>query len=169
MKRKMVWAGLIFIALLLAGCRTKEQLVMEKDNGSTVSMRIGEKLLVQLEGNPTTGYEWLFSAFNEKYLRLQGEPEYQRESNLIGAGGRYTFIFARWKPAAQRLRCNTCAPSNRTRSRSAPFRWMWLSGRGVWGGIHIPPKVHDLNDAFGHVPTRESVGRLSKAAKNLYF
>ncbi|MDK2979842.1 MAG: inhibitor of cysteine peptidase [Chloroflexota bacterium] len=110
MKRAMVWVGLAVLILALAGCRNSERLVTEKDDGRTVKMRIGEKLLVQLEGNPTTGYEWSLAALNEKYLSYRGEPEFQRDSNLIGAGGTYTFIFDTLEPGRTTLTLEYARP-----------------------------------------------------------
>ena len=110
MKRAMVWIGLAVMVFALVGCRNSEKLVTERDDGRTVKMRIGEKLLVQLEGNPTTGYEWSLAALNEKYLSFQGEPEYQRDSNLIGAGGTYTFIFDTLEPGRTTLTLQYARP-----------------------------------------------------------
>jgi inhibitor of cysteine peptidase len=62
------------------------------DDGSAVSVRVGETFTVVLEGNPTTGYSWQVGAVDQAVL-TSGEPGYVAESDLIGAGGTYTFTF----------------------------------------------------------------------------
>ena len=93
MKRAYLWAGLVLAALSLAGCRGGQVLLTEQDNGTSVELTVGEELLVQLAGNPTTGYMWSVTDLEEEYLQQQGEPDYERDSELIGAGGVYTFHF----------------------------------------------------------------------------
>ncbi len=93
MKRAYLWAGLVLAALSLAGCRGGQMLLTEQDSGKTVEMAVGEEFSVQLAGNPTTGYMWSVTDLEGGYLQQQGEPDYERDSELIGAGGVYTFHF----------------------------------------------------------------------------
>ncbi len=62
------------------------------DDGSSVEAAVGDTIVVVLEGNPTTGYSWQVEAADATVL-ASAEPEYVVESDLIGAGGTYTFTF----------------------------------------------------------------------------
>jgi inhibitor of cysteine peptidase len=46
-----------------------------------------------LNGNPSTGYTWDVGFYVHPVIEPTGEPEYQSDSNLVGAGGTYTFRF----------------------------------------------------------------------------
>ncbi|MBP8980941.1 MAG: protease inhibitor I42 family protein [Syntrophobacterales bacterium] len=65
----------------------------EKDNGAVLKLQPGDQVAVRLSGNPTTGYTWELAAISVNILEPGLEPEYVRDSDLIGAGGRYTFRF----------------------------------------------------------------------------
>jgi predicted secreted protein len=68
------------------------RLLAAADAGQSVSLRVGDRLMVELAGNPTTGYTWDDSIQNEyAVLRPSEEPEYRADSALLGAGG--TFLF----------------------------------------------------------------------------
>jgi inhibitor of cysteine peptidase len=70
------------------------RLLTEQDDGAHVTLRVGDRLLVALEGNPTTGYEWANMLFYEfAVLRESREPEYRAESDLVGAGGVFLFRY----------------------------------------------------------------------------
>lgn len=60
-------------------------------NGQTVTLEKGQQLVISLEGNPTTGYNWELVEFDETILRQVGEPEYKSDSMLIGSGGVITY------------------------------------------------------------------------------
>ncbi len=56
-----------------------------------IEARIGERFFIVLSSNPSTGYRWEAS-YEDGALELLGE-EYERSSDLIGAGGHQTFTF----------------------------------------------------------------------------
>ena len=63
------------------------------DDGTVVEVVVGEQILLRLEGNPTTGYEWQVDAGDPAVLALAGEPDYESSSDDDGSGGTYTFRF----------------------------------------------------------------------------
>ena len=70
------------------------RLVTEADGGAHLAIRVGDRLLVALEGNPTTGYEWLNAALYEyAILRESEEREFRPDSDLIGSGGVFLFRY----------------------------------------------------------------------------
>jgi len=69
------------------------RLVDETDHDARIALRVGDRLMVALEGNPTTGYEWANTlAYEYAVLRESEEVEYRADdSELVGSGG--TFLF----------------------------------------------------------------------------
>ncbi|MBQ6570067.1 MAG: protease inhibitor I42 family protein [Clostridia bacterium] len=52
------------------------------------------KFVVELEGNPTTGYQWDCRIIDENIVKLSGS-NYQQSDNpegLVGVGGTYKFV-----------------------------------------------------------------------------
>ncbi len=69
------------------------RILSEQDEGSTVHLKMGDLLVVTLEGNPTTGFSWEMAPAEAAVVALQGEPEFKAESDLIGAPGIFNFTF----------------------------------------------------------------------------
>jgi inhibitor of cysteine peptidase len=67
-------------------------LIVEKDNGRTVDIRLGELVRVNLPENATTGYRWAIDRYDEEFIEaVATEPHYT--ANAIGSGGEVEFIF----------------------------------------------------------------------------
>ena len=67
-------------------------LIVEKDNGRTVDIRLGESVRVNLPENATTGYRWAIDRYDEEFIEaVATEPHYT--ANAIGSGGEVEFIF----------------------------------------------------------------------------
>jgi inhibitor of cysteine peptidase len=54
---------------------------------------MGDTLVIKLEGNPTTGYNWLVTSVDKAILEQQGEPVFKADSTLVGSGGMLTLTF----------------------------------------------------------------------------
>ncbi len=99
MKRWML-AGFTLLAFApFAGCDDSSGngsaatvTVTQAQNGGTVALAVGETLVVQLAGNPTTGYEWTIATIDAAFLQALGST-YAADSDALGAGGTYTFRF----------------------------------------------------------------------------
>ncbi len=91
----MVIASLLLTTLFLAACSGNQTVSLTNaDTGKTVDLKPGDELEVKLEGNITTGFAWEARDFDSAVLELTGgEPEYKSESDLVGAGGVFTFRF----------------------------------------------------------------------------
>ena len=71
------------------------RLVDETVHEQTVSLREGEKLMIALAGNPTTGFEWeVKSEPDSGFLQRIEGPAYSSSFSLIGAGGTFYFRYA---------------------------------------------------------------------------
>jgi inhibitor of cysteine peptidase len=93
------------LLLIIGGCGfggAANQL-REQDSGRSVEVQVGEKLEIILEGNPTTGYTWEQTTGDGAIVKLDGDPLYTSESNLVGAGGTYLFRFSAVAPGETSL------------------------------------------------------------------
>ncbi|NQT03653.1 MAG: protease inhibitor I42 family protein, partial [Planctomycetes bacterium] len=67
------------------------------DDGSQVELEQGQILVVTLESNPTTGYQWEQAENQESILEQMGEAEFKQsetsEPPLVGVGGWEIFRF----------------------------------------------------------------------------
>jgi inhibitor of cysteine peptidase len=64
-------------------------------DGKTVTLHRGDKLVVSLAGNPTTGYNWKLKSVDRSVLRPLGMkyiPD-QHAPNVVGSGGVYKLSF----------------------------------------------------------------------------
>ena len=63
-------------------------------NGGVVDLNLQDRLELDLDGDPTTGYTWAIVAPQVPVLVIQplGEPDYQAGS-VTGQGGTYTWMF----------------------------------------------------------------------------
>jgi inhibitor of cysteine peptidase len=101
MGQKRRWAGalgLLLVAAMLLGASFRSRgasvTVSETDAGRTIQLKRGDSLVVELDGNPSTGYSWTVEAIEGDVLTAEGEPEFAPESAKLGAGGMYSIKFA---------------------------------------------------------------------------
>lgn len=71
------------------------RVLMESDNGATATLRVSDRLMVVLAGNPTTGYSWSASPlYGYEPLRATDEEEYRTgATGRLGAGGLYIYRY----------------------------------------------------------------------------
>lgn len=97
--RRLLLAALVAIAG--AGCASTGTSASKGDEiaidrhaeGRTISLRRGQRLIVSLPGNPTTGFVWEELPGASEVLVRQGEPTYTSKGTALGAGGLYRFSF----------------------------------------------------------------------------
>ena len=102
------WMFLFFLAALSA-CRmtsNKEVKIVGADaDGTTITLRPGQTLIVRLAANPTTGYEWALAEVDPQILRQVTEPGFTPSSGArVGAGGVVEWRFQAQKEGATILR-----------------------------------------------------------------
>jgi inhibitor of cysteine peptidase len=91
-------ATTLFIAAGNAVAITDEKTVTitDKDKDAKVELAKGDKLLVKLPANPTTGFTWVVASGETDSLRSKGKPTYQpadKDKKVVGGGGTQTFTF----------------------------------------------------------------------------
>jgi predicted secreted protein len=119
MKRKNAWILTVMI-LFGVGCRllmpteapvpaTSEpicqpsRLLTVKDNGQSISLHTGDVFGIDLESNPSTGYEWLADKIDTGKLTEMGS-DYIGGGNMPGSGGVQRLCFRVTGSGATNLR-----------------------------------------------------------------
>jgi inhibitor of cysteine peptidase len=108
MRRAALALGVAAILVALAACGSdaetsntggttvSDEAVVVTRSG-TVTLQVGQELVVTLESNPTTGYEWLVdTAPDSAVLQSNGAPSYEPTpvaSDVVGSGGTTSLRF----------------------------------------------------------------------------
>jgi predicted secreted protein len=67
--------------------------INESDEGKTIEVSSGEDIDIELNGNPTTGYQWLIDGAESPVVRQVSEPEFKPSTSALGSGGKVTLKF----------------------------------------------------------------------------
>jgi len=112
-------AVLALAALLMAGCAAKGEppppppagvredgslVVTRADNNRTAELRTGERLIVRLPENPSTGYTWAVDETDRRLLMLDSTDYAAPEEGFVGARGQRTFTFTVRQPGEVALK-----------------------------------------------------------------
>ena len=93
--KKVLLSSIIVLSLfLLVGCKDKE--IKEVDSPE----------VIELEGNPTTGYEWTCVVKDEKIAKVESifKPD-ETTSEITGEGGTYLFTVTGLKEGKTTITC----------------------------------------------------------------
>ena len=96
LKKLIMLTGALVFTLLLAACSSAPQSVSvdASHSGETVDVPSGALVIVTLDSNATTGYEWrLAEDVDENVLRLVNSEYSAPETTLVGAGGQEVWTF----------------------------------------------------------------------------
>ncbi|MGA2490020.1 MAG: protease inhibitor I42 family protein [Anaerolineales bacterium] len=94
LRRIFFLVSIVGVLVITAGCRYKQAKLTSADNGKTVSVKAGEKIIVILDGNPSTGYTWEAKDLDRAMLQQVGEATFKSGNpGLVGAGGTLTLTF----------------------------------------------------------------------------
>lgn len=84
------------------------RLVTQEDDGAALTLRQGDRLMVALAGNATTGFEWMNTLLYEyAVLRETEEHEYRAKPNpeeMVGFGGEFLFRYIATDTGVQAFR-----------------------------------------------------------------
>ncbi len=67
-----------------------------QDNGRTINAAVGDRVVLSLAGNVTTGYDWKIAAIDPAILQEAGDSTYKQDqapSGMVGVGGTRTWSF----------------------------------------------------------------------------
>lgn len=102
--------------------------VSGKQTGATIDLELDQQLVIGLESNRTTGYEWVLANLNRQILEtVEDEPRYESNPNpggLLGVGGTERWSFKPVKPGETFIRFEYRRPwtNGRKAIRSAVFK-----------------------------------------------
>jgi inhibitor of cysteine peptidase len=65
----------------------------EKDNGALVQVPRSSKVTIELEENPTTGFQWIVNGLDEIFFVPEGDAFLIGDQMGLGAGGVRRFFF----------------------------------------------------------------------------
>lgn len=92
--KKLIALLLILAVIATSGCEVPSEAKFRVTGNKTIGIKIGQRLKIELEGNPTTGYLWQVTDISQKgVIEEVGKYEYLRDSDLIGSGGVQIFSF----------------------------------------------------------------------------
>jgi len=61
--------------------------ITQKDHGKVFNLSVGEVLSIQLEENPTTGYQWSLDSLSNELFEIIKDEYYQNMNAMTGGGG----------------------------------------------------------------------------------
>jgi len=99
MRKKLTKVIVLLIAVAIclvsiAGCKPKPVQLTDTDNGKDISLKVGDRLVITLPGNPSTGYSWEVNTVDVAVLSQVGDPQFVSDNTgLVGAGGKLALTF----------------------------------------------------------------------------
>lgn len=109
----LFFTSLLVTALPVQAASSATHTLTEKDSGRTVTMRVGEKLRLDLRNPASGGYTTLAPTYDAKILTLlsrQDLPPEKRPTPLLGDFGRLEFIWEAKEPGETALTVNIARP-----------------------------------------------------------
>jgi inhibitor of cysteine peptidase len=82
MKKNLTIALIVIIAT--CGCQQKPELM-----GTTI--KIGESITHELDGNPTTGYTWQYKAENPEIVKISEEIVSENKDGMAGTPSKFKY------------------------------------------------------------------------------
>jgi inhibitor of cysteine peptidase len=83
--------------------------VTSRDDGGVVSVSMGDRIVLDLPENPTTGYVWAFEVLDESLLDLDGS-DWQAAGRGTGTGGDRVWRLGPRRPGTTRLELKRWRP-----------------------------------------------------------
>jgi len=77
--------------------------LFEKDNGGEVYLNVNDYVVITLETNPSTGYNWEIKRVNPLMLKQTAPPQLITKNKLIGSPGQIKFTFKAIAPGSCEL------------------------------------------------------------------
>jgi inhibitor of cysteine peptidase len=106
MFRKILFPGILaFVIFVATGCSPAKPVNLTSANkGSQVSVNVGDKIVISLEGNPSTGFTWEAQGLDTAIFLQVGEAAFESsDPGLVGAGGTLTLTFKALKAGTASL------------------------------------------------------------------
>lgn len=85
-------------------------LVTQADQGQARQAVPGQRVLIRLDENPTTGFQWQIDAFDTQVLSESGSQYEPSRTDRLGGGGLRTFVFTAREPGRTTVRLSYRRP-----------------------------------------------------------
>jgi len=100
---KILLSALFFLAgsTVMLGAEQKPLTVTADDNGKSLTVKVGQEVVVLLKGNPTTGYTWLLAGIEGPSVALDGKVQYKENPHpegMVGVPGMFQAKFKAFQP-----------------------------------------------------------------------
>ena len=73
-------------------------MLTQADKGKSITVHIGDEIIINLTENPTTGYRWAIDKIDATVLLAQNPTFSSTPGGAIGSGGTRTFTFIAKQP-----------------------------------------------------------------------
>jgi inhibitor of cysteine peptidase len=90
---RLLVVGAAFLLSACAASASNLRRLTERNLGLSLELQPGDRFEVVLSGNPTAGYQWEDSFWDETVLKLLSQPNYKQRSAAVGSGGEFAFTF----------------------------------------------------------------------------
>jgi inhibitor of cysteine peptidase len=104
-KRIVISGGLAFMLFLATACsQAKSVTLTAAEKGSQIFVKVGDQIVISLDGNPSTGYTWEAQDLDPTIFEQIGEVTFTSTNpGLVGSGGTLTITFKALKPGTAPL------------------------------------------------------------------
>jgi inhibitor of cysteine peptidase len=75
----------------------------EADNGKSIAVPLGGKVILQLNETPSTGFRWAVDTGDNEIIELHGSDYIQAPGSAVGGGGQHVFVFEAKRSGSVRL------------------------------------------------------------------
>jgi inhibitor of cysteine peptidase len=112
------------LTLVVSGTAASPTTITAADAGHPITLRIGEELVLNLECNPSTGYDWFLTDAKNPVLSSLGKPAYVQGRSTPGAGGIESWNFRASAAGTQTLKLEYRRPweKNTSPAKTAIFQ-----------------------------------------------
>ena len=94
LNKSVILIVLAVTMILSTGCGPREVKVTTAENGGQIEVKAGDQFVVELEGNPSTGYTWEARDLDTNMFQQIGDAEFTSgDPGLVGAGGTLALTF----------------------------------------------------------------------------
>jgi len=80
------------------------------DSGTAVDLPVGDRLVLQLEENPTTGYRWGLEPLDQEVVAVEHVEYAPARGGAVGGGGQRTWTVVARKPGTATLQLKLWRP-----------------------------------------------------------
>jgi len=93
------------VLILVTACSpTKQVTLTAADKGGQAEVKVGEQIIIMLDGNPSTGYNWEAKDLDTTMFEQVGDPVFNSTNpGLVGSGGTLTLTFKALKAGTATL------------------------------------------------------------------